>query len=61
MISCPSGCAAKSKFKVFGENVFHGKSSVCRAAVYVGELDDSKGGVAFIQIVPGKEKYPSNS
>lgn len=43
-VNCPPGCASKIGAEVFGNSVFHEKSSVCRAALFLGYLDDLKGG-----------------
>jgi hypothetical protein len=37
---CPSNCAEKTSATVYGSDVFHYKSSICRAGVKIGAIPD---------------------
>jgi len=37
-IFCPKGCSEFTDSNVFGDATFHWKSSVCRAALYLGAI-----------------------
>jgi len=43
-IYCTPGCGSKTQFEVWGASSFLDKSSLCRAAVFTGMVDDTIGG-----------------
>jgi len=43
-VFCPTGCGKKLHIEVFGSSIYLDKSSICRAAVFTGLVDDDKGG-----------------
>ena len=54
MVVCPKECADKEHFKVWGSLLYKDDSSVCRAAVHAGQLDDQKGGIIYLGIEKGQ-------
>lgn len=47
---CPKECADKVEFNIYGSTLYRDDSSICRAAVHSGQIDDTKGGVLYIGI-----------
>lgn len=54
---CPKGCASLKQFPIFGKSKFHGKSSVCRAALFSGVIKDEEGGEVTVNIGKGSKEY----
>lgn len=42
---------------VYGSILYRDDSSICRAAIHSGALDDNKGGIVFIGIEKGTNDY----
>lgn len=60
-VKCPPGCASKEDGPVFGPSddtegpkAYDGDSSICRAALHAGKIDDSGADVTF-RIVAGRK------
>jgi len=56
-IGCPADCAKAKGFKVIGTGPFSEFSSICRAAVYSGAINDVEGGLVEVKVVAGRETY----
>lgn len=57
VVYCPPGCQDKIQFPVYGNVMFHEKSSICRAALFAGYYKDELGGEFIAQLVPSPKKY----
>jgi hypothetical protein len=55
--NCPPGCAGETGFPVYGSNSFHEKSSICRAAIFAGIIEDDEGGEVAVMIAKGAKSY----
>ena len=56
-IGCPADCSKSKGFKVIGTGPFSEFSSICRAAVYSGAINDVEGGLVEVKVIAGKETY----
>ena len=56
-VECPSGCGNKQNFKVFGKGPYKSSSSICRAAVHIGTVNDIEGGPVEVKVLRGILKY----
>lgn len=43
-VSCPRQCKDKVMFPIYGTTSFDSRSSICRAALFAGIIDDAEGG-----------------
>jgi len=55
--SCPAGCLVVASASVSGENTqtqgYTDDSSICRAAIHAGVIDNSDGGLVKLTVLPG--------
>ncbi|XP_075040093.1 uncharacterized protein LOC142099985 [Mixophyes fleayi] len=58
-VRCPSKCK-EVKGEVYGTGVYTSDSSICRAAIHDGKLDDN-GGSVIVEKKPGLKKYFASS
>jgi hypothetical protein len=56
-VICPEICSNSSS-KVFGNGLFHGDSSICKAAIHQGVMSDS--GRVIVRVQSSGEKYDGN-
>jgi len=42
---------------VFGSGIYSAKSSICRAAIHAGIIEDSEGGEVFVNVKSSKSTY----
>ncbi|XP_019631219.1 PREDICTED: uncharacterized protein LOC109475124 [Branchiostoma belcheri] len=59
-IYCPVGCAAHVKATVWGTGTYKWDSSMCRAAIHNGKLDDSAGGFVTVDKRPLGMMFPGS-
>lgn len=53
---CPKGCKETNGF-LFGTQIYYEESSICKAAVHDGKIDDEKGGEFIIKIVDSPKVF----
>lgn len=53
---CPAGCSGAFG-SVWGQGPYTTDSSICRAAIHGGALEDNKGGKVTVKIKPGQGSY----
>ncbi len=56
-LSCPSDCAKAKSIKVVGTGPYSEFSSLCKAAVHSGALNDIEGGLIEVKVLDGLEAY----
>lgn len=56
-VRCPASCAASSTSAVYGSTFYTDASSICRAAVHAGALNDSVGGLLDLMLERGVGFY----
>ena len=49
-VYCPKGCKDTNGF-LFGTQIYYDESSICKAAIHDGKIEDEKGGEFIIKIV----------
>ena len=54
-IKCPN-CMTE-KFLIFGTEIYHPLSSICKAATHSGALKKNKGGIVIVEILNGARAY----
>lgn len=59
-VSCNRHCLKAEGGTVIGSMIYTDKSSVCKAAIHAGFLDNDKGGEFILIIANGEEKYDSS-
>ena len=59
-VLCPSFCKEKSEHKIYGKDTFSDNSSICRAAIYSGMIQDTEGGSVMVVIGPSYQTYKGN-
>jgi hypothetical protein len=57
---CPRNCSI-SKSAVYGSNIYTDNSSVCKAAVHAGVINDSEGGIVELGVQPGSTNYKGSN
>lgn len=55
-VECKAFCGEKAGL-VQGKGVYSIDSSICRAAIHAGVINDGDGGVVRVTILPGQSKY----
>ncbi len=55
-VQCPAFCADKPG-RVYGNQAYSIESSICRAAIHAGVVNDGDGGVVKVSVKPGQAKY----
>ena len=56
VVLCPNDCAAK-KFPVYGTKIYSDHSSICRAGLHTGLINDIYGGYFSVTVIDGKDFY----
>ncbi|CAH1233701.1 CRISPLD2 [Branchiostoma lanceolatum] len=60
-VYCPAGCASRRKATVWGTGVYKGDSSLCRAAIHSGKLQDVTGGFVTVSKRPMGMMFPGST
>jgi len=60
LVSCPENCS-KNPAPVIGDMVYKDTSSICKAAIHAGVLDDQKGGKFLMSTDKGVSEYSKKS
>ena len=47
---CPRKCLSDESSKVYGSMMYSGSSSVCKAAIHAGVIDNSQGGICYVGV-----------
>jgi hypothetical protein len=56
-VYCPKGCADKKEFHVYGTDQFSDDSSICRTGLFIGAIEDDKGGEMYIAVSADMSLY----
>jgi len=56
-MACPGDCGKLKAIKIFGKGTYSGLSSICRAAVHMGAINDIEGGIVEIKVAAGLSTY----
>ena len=58
-VDCPADCASDEFIDgiVFGTSTYESESSICRAAIHDGRIDNHNGGLAYAQKVDNTKSF----
>ncbi len=56
-VTCPAFCEEKSEHHIYGVDVYSDSSSICRAAVHSGFIEDREGGTVILIVGPSGKNY----
>ncbi|MBN1944288.1 MAG: hypothetical protein JW797_01375 [Bradymonadales bacterium] len=57
-VTCPANCTTGS---VWGTSIYSDDSSICRAAIHAGVINQATGGELTVTIAPGQPEYASST